>query len=88
MDNDSLDSCIGQDLEVRLVALMTMQQGVHDKLLHQHLLFGKARISSFGVRPNKISQCTRMRIARIWYDDPISLGISVATAGKYYRHSK
>ena len=78
MDHDSPDNCIGQELDVRLVALMMMMQnGVQDKLLHCHLPLTRLEISSPGVRPNKISQCTRMKIVRFWYDDPISLGISV-----------
>lgn len=69
MDNYSPNNGIAQELGVHLVALVMMQHGVHNQLLHRILLWI--------VRPNKISQCTRMKIVRIWYDDPISLGISV-----------
>ena len=38
MDDDSADSGIRQELDVHLVALMMMQEGVLNKLLQHHLL--------------------------------------------------
>ena len=75
---DSLDSSRGQELEIGLVAS-----------LPYHLLLKSFKVSSCGGRPNKISHCTRMRTARFWNDDPILLGISVATANScpnFYTH--
>ena len=77
MDNDLPHGGIGQELDVHPVASIMMQHDVPNKLLH-HLLLSKRleHIFSPDVRPNQILQCTRMKIVRIWYDDPTSLSIS------------